>query len=118
MQMGLDEAGGDETTIEVDRLALGLEPRCDRRDLSRGDPDIAAPAIVYSRIFQNDVHGHASPSGPGGIDDHGCDITIGETDQFRQVGHSEARRPDHLKTSTELSTLSASLITGHRVIKH
>ena len=60
VQMGLDEPGGDQPTIEVDRLALGLQARRDRRDLPRGDPDIAA-LVVNSRILQDEIQGHASP---------------------------------------------------------
>src|ERR1700691_1167590 len=49
VQMGLDEPCTDEPAVEVDRLALGFEPRSDRRDLSRSDPDIATLPIVEPR---------------------------------------------------------------------
>src|ERR1700680_2313440 len=62
MQVSLDEDGRDEPAIKMDRLALGIEPRCDRRDLSRGDPDVATLPIVELRVLQDEIHDHPSPS--------------------------------------------------------
>ena len=58
MQVGLDEAAGDETAVQVDCLARVLEPRCYRRDLTRHDANIAGSALVDSRVLQDEVHGH------------------------------------------------------------
>ena len=40
MDVSFDKAGRDETTAEIDRLALGGEPRLDGGDLAAGDADV------------------------------------------------------------------------------
>ncbi len=61
VEVRFDESGGNQPAVEVNRFALGFEPRGDRRDPSRGDPDVAALPIVDSRVLQDQIHGHASP---------------------------------------------------------
>src|ERR1700689_3509452 len=54
VQMSLDETGATQPAVESDRLPPGFEPRCDRLDLSRRDPDIARPATVEARVLQDE----------------------------------------------------------------
>ena len=58
MDVGLDKAGRDETAAEIDRLALGGEPRLDRGDLAAGDADVSQLLLGAdpARVSQNEIH--------------------------------------------------------------
>ena len=58
MDVSFDKAGRDETAAEIDRLALGGEPRLDSGDLAAGDADIGQLLLgAYpARVSQNEIH--------------------------------------------------------------